>query len=184
VEPPSVVLVASIVQLALGCTFLIIPAIGYARGKEAQGAAEADVVAQGFPKAILAENRVKFEERALDAVLPITIAACLIGLAVLNLNGIGLGRISSLVVHPILLVAGGMVTAGQVFTIRFLASAFRKSGDPRVQRIDVKSFVDAALRVFPRWFTYLIATRFVLVTIGSLVVIVLLSTPGASEYFS
>jgi hypothetical protein len=36
---------------------------------------------------------------------------------------------------------------------------------------------------FPRWFRYLVSARFVLATVGSLLVIVLLSLPSAGDHF-
>jgi len=184
VHVPSVVIAASILQLSLAATFLIVPAVGYRRGAKAQRAAEVDVAAQGFPAGILAENNVRFEERPIDVVLPLAIAACLGVLAALNLAGVSFARTGSFVFQPVLLVGGGLVTARQVFAVRYVESAFRKSGDSTLQRVDVRSFVTAALDEFPGWFQLLITTRFILVTVGSLVVIILLSTAPAQGYFS
>ena len=54
---------ASLLQLLLAVTFLIMPAIAYRYGASAQAAAEAEVARQGFPASILAKNKVKFTER-------------------------------------------------------------------------------------------------------------------------
>jgi uncharacterized membrane protein len=43
--------------------------------------------------------------------------------------------------------------------------------------------VDAAVSAFPAGFRYLVATRFVLATVGSLLVIILLALPPANAYF-
>jgi hypothetical protein len=80
------------------------------------------------------------------------------------------------VFQPLLLIGGGFVTAGQVFAVRFVEAGFRKSGEPELQRIEVRSVVDAAVRAFPLWFRPLVVTRFVLVTAGSALVILLLAT--------
>jgi hypothetical protein len=171
--------VASMLQFLLAATFLIVPVVAYRHGASAQRAAEAEVTRQGAPAGILARHKVRFEESAAETVLPFAIALCLATLASLNLAGSEAGRILSWIVQPILLVAGGVVTAGQVFPVRYIESAFRKSGDATLQRIDVRAFVDAARSAFPAWLRYVIAARFVLVTVGSLLVIVLLAVASA-----
>jgi hypothetical protein len=115
--------------------------------------------------------------------VPGAIALCLVVLAVLNLRGNEIGRIGSWILQPILLVAGGLVTYRQAFATRFLESKFKKTGDPTLARIDVKAFVDAALRAYPTWFLPVVRARFVLVTIGSVVIHILLTGPSATAYF-
>jgi hypothetical protein len=66
-------------------------------------------------------------------LFPVAIALCLATLASLNLAGNQVGRILSWIVQSILLVGGGIVMAGQVFTVPYVASAFRKSGDATLQ---------------------------------------------------
>jgi hypothetical protein len=73
--------------------------------------------------------------------------------------------------------------SAQVFDVRYLTSAFRKSGDQALRSINVKAFVDAAVRAFPAGFRSLVAARFVLTTAGSVLVIVLLAVPAANAYF-
>jgi hypothetical protein len=48
----------------------------------------------------------------------------------------------------------------------------------------VRAFVEAATGAFPRWFVFVVRARFVLVTLGSALVIVLLALPSAGEHFS
>jgi hypothetical protein len=118
----------------------------------------------------------------IELLLPVGIAVCLATLASLNLAGNEVGRITSWVLQPIMLIVGGLVTAGQVFAVRYVTSAFMASDDPTVRGIDVKAFVDAAPDAFPAWLRYLVAARFVLATAGSLLIIVLLATPSANAY--
>jgi hypothetical protein len=47
----------------------------------------------------------------------------------------------------------------------------------------VKAFVDAAAGAYPAWFPYVVNARFVLTTLGSLLVISLLAVPSANAYF-
>jgi hypothetical protein len=179
----QLVLFASLLQFLLAATFLIMAFVAYRYGTDAQRAAEAEVAKQGFPTGFLAQHRVRFEESGVEAVLPVAIAVCLATLASLNLAGSEVGRILTWIAQPILIVGGGIITTGQVFPVRYLESAFKKSGEAALQRIDVKAFVDAARGAFPAWLRYLVAARFVLTTVGSLFVIVLLALPSANAYF-
>jgi hypothetical protein len=104
-------------------------------------------------------------------------------LATLNLIGSGIGRPATWVFQSMLLIAGGFITAGQVFALHFVRSAFEKSGDEALARVDVKALMDAATRAFPHSFRMLVAIRFSLVTVGSLIVMVLLLLPSASRHY-
>ena len=64
--------------------------------------------------------------------------------------------------------------AGQVFAVRFVEAAFRKSRDPAARAVDVRSVIDAGAAAFPRWLRPMVVTRFVLVTLGSAIVLLLL----------
>nr|WP_042186619.1 hypothetical protein [Kibdelosporangium sp. MJ126-NF4]CEL17410.1 hypothetical protein [Kibdelosporangium sp. MJ126-NF4]CTQ91362.1 hypothetical protein [Kibdelosporangium sp. MJ126-NF4] len=167
--------VAGIVQLMLAVTFVIIPIIAYRHGTTAQRAAETEVKNQGFPAEVLARHRIRFAESATETLFPFGVALCLATLALLNLTGTEIGRVLSLVVQPLLLIGGGVITAGQMAPIRFVESALRKSGDTAIRTIDVKAFVDAANAAFPAYLRPIIVTRFALVTGGSVLVIVLLA---------
>jgi len=180
---PGSVTLAAVLQLLLAATFLIMPTVAYLYGARAQAAAEAEVVRQGFPAEILARNHVNFGEGAAGLVLAVAIALALVALAGLNLAGNAAGRIGSWILQPLLLVAGGLVESRQVFAARFLASAFKSSGDATLAGINVKAFVAAATDAYPAWFPYVVNARFVLTTLGSLLIIILLAVPSANAYF-
>jgi hypothetical protein len=169
------VVAASILQFLLAATFLIIPVVAYRHGTTAQRAAEAQVRSQGFSAELLAHHRIRFAESGAEALFPFAIALCVATLASLNLSGTEIGRVASLVVQPLLLAGGGVITAGQVFPVRFTESALKKSGDAAVKDLDVRAFIDAANAAFPVWLRHIIITRFVLVTVGSIFVIILLA---------
>ncbi|WP_211768595.1 hypothetical protein [Kutzneria sp. CA-103260] len=160
----------------MAATFLIVPIVAYRHGTAAQHAAEAQVESQGYEAELLSRHRIRFAESGAEMLLPFAIAVLMGTLAALNAFDTGIGRILSLVVQPLLLLAGGVVTAGQVFVVRFTESALRKSGDAAVRDLDVKAFIDAAEAAFPSWLRYLIVTRFVLVTMGSAFVVLVLAT--------
>jgi hypothetical protein len=120
----------------------------YRYGANAKAAAEAEVTRQGFPAEVLARN-VHFGEGAAGPALAVAIALGLAALAALNLAGTPAGRIGSWILQPLLLVAGGLIISRQVFTARFLGSAFKHSGDATLAAINVKAFVDAATGAYP-----------------------------------
>lgn len=179
----AVVVGAAVLQLVQAVAFLVQSFLAYRYGANAQRAAEAEVARQGLPAELLARNGVRFTESRAELLLPVAIAVCLAVLATLNLAGVEAGRIATWILQPVFLLAAGFVTANQVFAVRFLSSAFGKSGDAALNRVDVRRFVDAAIGAFPAWFRALVVARFVLVTVGSLLVLLLLTVPAASSYF-
>jgi hypothetical protein len=180
---PGSITLAAVLQLLLAATFLIMPTVAFLYGARAQAAAEAEVARQGFPAEILARNHVHFGEGAAGLVLAVAIALALVALAALNLAGNPAGRIGSWILQPLLLIAGVLILSRQVFTARFLASAFRSSGDATLARINVKAFVDAAADAYPAWAPYVAGARFGLATLGSLLIIVLLAVTSANAWF-
>ncbi len=165
----------AVLQYATAATFLVIGLAAYRYGTGGQRAAEAEVSRQGFPPDILERHQVRIEESLAELLLPLGIAAILGILATLNLAASDIGRVATWILQPILLLGGGFVTAGQVFVDRFVAAALQKSPDAAARAVDIKVVMDAASAAFPRWLRPLIVTRFVLVTLGSVVVLVLLS---------
>nr|WP_042195058.1 hypothetical protein [Kibdelosporangium sp. MJ126-NF4]CEL21617.1 hypothetical protein [Kibdelosporangium sp. MJ126-NF4]CTQ92398.1 hypothetical protein [Kibdelosporangium sp. MJ126-NF4] len=180
---PLVVFVASLSQFLLAATFVIIPVVGGLFGTSAQHAAEAEVVRQGLPATLLAERRINFGASRVSIAIAIAIGLCLATLASLNLAGNGTGQILSWIIQSIILVLGCVIMPGEVFVARFIESGFAKSGDQALRRVDVRAFVDAAANTFPAWFRHVIAARFALATVGSLLVIILLTFPAANAYF-
>lgn len=165
--------VIAVVQYATAATFLIIGLTAYQRGATAQRAAEAEVMRQGIAREVLIRHRVRIEESFAELMLPLGIAAVLAVLATLNLMDIG--RTMTWILQPILLVAGGFITANQVFVHRFVAAAFRKSDDADARAVDIGAVLDAAFAAFPWWLRSLVVARFVLVTLGSVVILALLA---------
>lgn len=167
--------VVAIVQFLLAATFVVIPVVGAATGPRAQRAAEAEVARQGHAVAVLAEHKVDFGAGRASVVLAIAIGVLFAVVAALNLAGVPLGETLTWIVQPIMLLLGLTIMPGEVFTTRFLASAFGKAEDPAIRSIDVKAFVDAARSAYPAWAPAVIAARFGLATAGSILVIVLLA---------
>jgi hypothetical protein len=146
---PRSVTFAATLQLLLALTFLLSTIVSYLYGPDAQAAAKAQLVSQGYPAAVLTQNNVSFKEDGIQFALPIAIVLALAALALLNLAGNRVGRIMSWIFHPIMLIGGGYIIAGQVFTAQFLESAFKNSGNATLENINVQTVVDAAARAFP-----------------------------------
>lgn len=169
------ILVAA-VQALLAVTFAVMAVVAHRYGHAAQQAAEADAVRQGLPDGILARHGIRMEESAAEAALPVAIAIAFAALAALNLAEVPLGRTLTWILQPLMLVGGGFVTAGQVFVVRYVQAAVRKSADPAMRNADVRSFMGAAQKQFPRFVRPLIVVRFLLATLGSALILILLAT--------
>ena len=170
--PPLVI--TSVLQLLLAATFLVIPVVAYRHGGSAQRAAEAQLESQGFTAEVLSRHHIRFAESHTEMLFPFAIALCMAVLASLNLFGIESGRVLSLIVQPLLLIVGGFITTGQMFPVQFTESALKKSSDTTEREINVKAFMDAARSAFPAWLRYIMFLRFVLVTAGSVIIVILL----------
>ncbi|MEV0317064.1 hypothetical protein ACIBKX_31460 [Streptomyces sp. NPDC050658] len=105
-------------------------------------------------------------------------------LAALGLSGSGTGRLLSWIVQSVVFVLGCLIMPSEVFLVRGIRSAFGKADDPALRSIDVAAFVDAAVRTQPAWTRPVIAVRFGLATVGSLLIVVLLAVPSANSYFA
>ena len=168
--------VAGAIQLVLAVTFLLAVTAVYRDGGAAQRALEAEAARQGIPGNLLADQGVRLEESVLELMLPVGIAAILLLLGVLNLAGTDLGRLLTWIGQPILLVGGGLITAGQVFADRYVAARFSRADDGRLRDADVQMMLAAARRALPVWLRPVVVARFVLTTAGSVAVLLLLAT--------
>ena len=74
------------------------------------------------------------------------------------------------------------MTGLQVFATGYIRRSFGKADDT-LRDIDVGSFMDAAEKAFPSGFRSLVIARFLLATVGSIMVITLMATSSATEYF-
>jgi len=181
-RPRSVVFAATL-QLLTAVPFLAGSAVVFFYGAGAQAAAEAEVVRQGLPAAVLADHGISFGSNLADIPLALGIALVLTTLALLNLRGNRIGRTLSWILQPILFVAGCLIVPSQVFTAQALDSSVKNSGDPMLARIDVRAMVDAAVHVMPGWLLPVNIGKLALTTLGSLLVVILLAIPSARAYF-
>ncbi|NEW45641.1 hypothetical protein [Nocardia cyriacigeorgica] len=181
---PIPVALAGLLQLALAGMFVVMLAAYRTAGPRAQRAAEAETARQDADPEVLGEHGVRLEEGRWGFVAGYAIAAVLTVLAALNLAGSEIGRISTWVVQPLVLLGVGYVTTIQVFAIPMIASAFAKLDDPRARSLDVRAVLRAAVAALPSWYRPATVLRWLLATVGSLVVIVALTLPAAGSYYS
>ncbi|MFF0493540.1 hypothetical protein ACFYTQ_31355 [Nocardia sp. NPDC004068] len=181
---PVAVLMASLLQLALAGLFVVMLAAFRSAGPRAQRAMEAEVARRGVPPEALAEHGIRMDEGPGAFVAGGSIAAVLVVLAVLDLSGAGIGRVSSWVVEPLVLLGVGFVTGMQVFATRITVSAFAELDDPRLRALDIGAVLRAGVDALPSWYRPAIVARWLLATAGSAAVILLLALPSAGRYFS
>ena len=149
-------------------------------GADAQAAAEAEIVRQGLPAAILAQHGINFGG---SETLAMVLALILVTLALLNLAGKETGRLLSWIFQPILLALGVIMIPGQLFTAQFLESSFKNSGDSMLGAHRCPALIDATMHVMPDWLPSVNIAKLVLTTLGSLLVIILLAVPSARAHF-
>ncbi|MFI0424168.1 hypothetical protein [Spongiactinospora sp. 9N601] len=158
-----------VLQFLLAVAYLIVPLVGHRFGPAAQQAADTEIRRQGHDSAVLTKHGLDFSASTASVAVSMAIAMGLATLAVLNL---GDRPLLTWIFQPILLIAGGFITTAQVFVVRFVEAALRKSG---TTDIDAKALIRAADAAFPRWFRFLVVTRFLLTTAGSAAVLLFLA---------
>ena len=169
-RPP---LAAAVLQLLTAVPFLLSIVVVWVYGTGAQAAAEAELVRQGVPAAVLAEHGISFGANTAEIPIPAAIIAVLVAFALLNFAGKRAGRILSWLFHPVLAVAGILIVPAQLFTASYLQASFRD--DPVLARIDVPALVTAAQHAMPAWLPAVDWAKLLLTTLGSVAVIVLLA---------
>ncbi|AFT99513.1 hypothetical protein [Nocardia brasiliensis] len=181
---PFCVVLAIVLQLLLAGMFVVMLGAYRSAGPRAQRAAEEATARQGVAPQILAEHGIRLEEGRGGFVVGYLIAAVLTALAILNLTGNELGRLLSWVVQPLVFLGVGYVTTIQVFAVPMTVSVFARLDDPRVQGLDIRAVLHAAVDVLPSWYRPATVLRWLLATAGSVAVIILLALPAAGSYFS
>jgi hypothetical protein len=167
-------ILVSITQLLIAISFAAMATIAYRHGNAAQRAADAEAARQGLPNGTLARHQIRIEESKAEMALPLAIAAAFAVLSGLNATAAPAGRTLTWIMQPLILIAGGFVTAGQVFVVRHVQAVARRSDDPALRKADIRAIITSAQAAFPSWVRPLIVLRFFLVTVGSLVILVLL----------
>jgi hypothetical protein len=177
------VVVAAVVQVLTAVPFVLGAVVVARYGARAQRAAGAEVVRQGLPAGVLARHGISFGANGWDVPVAAGIALVLVALAVANLAGRPAARILSYVAHPVLFVAGLLIVPGQVFTAWYLRRSFAQSTDPDLHRLDASALVTATQHVFPGWLLPVDVAKLALTTVGSVLVVLALSTRASRAFF-
>ena len=171
---------AGLLQLLLAGLFAVMLIAFRSVGPRAQRALDEAAVRQGIAPEVLVEHGVRLDEGRGAYIAGYAIAAVLASLAALNLAGSGIGRVLSWILEPAVLLGVGYVTTMQVFAIPATVAAFAKIDDPRMRGLDVRAVLHAAAEALPAWYRPAIVLRWLLATVGSVAVIVLLALPSAT----
>jgi hypothetical protein len=181
---PVCVVLAGALQLLLAAMFVAMLLAYRTAGPRAQRAVDAAAARQGVAPEVLAEHGIRLAEGRSAFFAGYAIAAVLAVLGVLTLSGSEVGRLLSWVAEPPVLLGVGYVTTMQVFAMPMTVSAFAKLDDPRVQGLDIRVVLQAAVEALPSWYRPATVLRWLLATGGSVAVIVLLALPASGRYFS
>jgi hypothetical protein len=168
------ILVIVIIQLATSITFLIIPLAALRFGENAQRIAENFLTSQDIDSNLLAKNNFRLAESKKEALFPFGICLLFAIVGLLNFKEYEIGRSVSWVIHIFFFFFGGLVTSGQVFPVWFTKQAFKKSNDLALKKIDVDNLIKISYNEFPNWLRPIIIFRFILLTLGSIIVMLLL----------
>ncbi|MCP2327052.1 hypothetical protein HDA40_005559 [Hamadaea flava] len=180
---PTAIGIAVVANLLIALAFLTIPLLGLVYGDDVQTAAEQEVVAQGLPVSVLADNELSFRESGVAIVFPVVIA---LGIALLGWwlrTGRPAARIVSLIVMPVVILANVAILISNASAVSALQTMFDRSNDADLRRLDAQALFDAALGAYPDWLPVLTSTRNTVVFGCAVLVIVLLLAPSARAYF-
>ena len=177
---PWTVTTAAVLQVLLAVFVIAQSGITLLYSSDSAHAAEAELEAQGFTGSDLPQG-TSFEGNPLSVGIPGLIALFLIVLALLNAAGKRPARLITWILQPIVLICGGFTAVSAFFLATFLEAGVEAENGP--DGLDVQAVVDAANGVYPAWTDIITYGVAVLVTLGSIAVIVLLAVPSANAYF-
>ncbi|XVQ10755.1 hypothetical protein ACQP1W_51070 [Spirillospora sp. CA-255316] len=165
--------VAAVAQLLVALAFVSIPMLRHRYGATtAKANAEAELTRQGIPTRVLAENKLTFDASGHETAAPASIAAVMVTVAALNLAGNDWGLTLTWVFSSLVLVANGLILWSQLTAVQSVQKAFRRKGDPMLERIDVPALLKAAASGFPSWTPILQNVRHGVAFAGSIIALV------------
>lgn len=163
---------AAILQLLVALAFVSIPLVRHRFGGSAKANAEAELRRQGVPVTVLAENKLSFDASGHETAVPLTVAGVMLVVATLNLLANPWGETLTWVFQSIVLAGNVLIVYSNLTAAKSVQAAFRRKGDPMLQRIDVRALLKAAEKGFPAWVWVLQNVRNVVVFAGSALALV------------
>ncbi|MFG2006756.1 hypothetical protein ACGFNU_47185 [Spirillospora sp. NPDC048911] len=142
---------AAVMQVLIALAFVSIPLVRQRYGGSAAANAEAELERQGVPARVLKENKINFDASGHETWAPVSIASVMMALAVLNLVGSNWGEVLSWVFMPLVFCGNLVILYSQLTAVESVQAAFKRKGDPMLQRIDVPALIEAAGKGFPTW---------------------------------
>ncbi|MFG1926448.1 hypothetical protein [Cryptosporangium sp. NPDC048952] len=144
-------IVIAVSQLAVAAAFVSMPIVRSRYGATAMAGARAELRRQNVRDTVLHENGMRFDAGGHETAAPVTIAAVLVVLAVLNVLGVGLAHPLTWIFQTLVLLANAVIVYSNLTATRSVRAAFAKKGDPMLARIDVPALLKAAEDGFPNW---------------------------------
>jgi hypothetical protein len=182
-QRPRSVTVIAVTQWLIALAFLTVPLLGLIYGTDVQAAAEAEVVRQGQPAAVLTDNGLDFAEVGVALLVPLLAALAMGALGLSIRAGKRPAQILSWIAMPLVLLGNIAIMASNASAAQTLQTVFAQSTDERLHRLDARAVLDAAGAAYPDWLPYLTHTRNAVVLLGALLAIALLTLPGARRHF-
>lgn len=177
---PWTVTTAVWLQILLGVFLVAGSAVTLMYSADAQHAADAELEDQGFTGTDLPEG-TSFEGNQISVGVPVLIALFLIVLALFNAAGKRPARLTTWIVQPLVLICGGATVVAGFMMAYFIEIGIESESGP--QDLDVQAYVDAGMAAYPAWTAIVTYGSALLVTLGSIAVIILLALPASNAYF-
>ncbi|MFC5751505.1 hypothetical protein [Actinomadura rugatobispora] len=165
--------VAAVAQILVALAFVSIPMLRHRYGATtAKANAEAELRRQGIPTRVLAENKLTFDAGGHETAVPVSVAAVMAAVAALNLAGNEWGQTLTYVFSSLVLVGNGLILWSQLTAVQSVQRAFKRKGDPMLERVDVPALLKAAGSGFPSWTPILQNVRHGIAFAGSIIALV------------
>lgn len=161
-------------QLAVAAAFVSMPIVRNRYGATAMAGARAELRRQNVRDTVLHENGMRFDAGGHETAAPVTIAAVMVALAVLNVLGVGLAHPLTWVFQILVLLGNAVIVYSNLTATRSVQAAFARKDDPALARIDVPALLQAAEDGFPQWTWTLQTVRNVTVFAGCAAVLLAL----------
>ncbi|MFF2852259.1 hypothetical protein ACFVT5_38985 [Streptomyces sp. NPDC058001] len=142
---------AAVMQLLVAAAFVSIPLVRHRFGPAAKAAAVAELRRQRVRPEVLEENKLRFDAGGHEAAAPVTVAAVMSVVAVMNFVGADLARPLTWIFSSLVLLMNAAIVYSNLTAVKSVEAAFRRKGDPELARVEVAPFLKAAEEAFPGW---------------------------------
>ena len=166
---------AAVMQLLVAAAFVSIPVVRHRFGPAATAAAEAELRRQNVRPEVLAENKLRFDAGGHETAAPVAVASVMTVVAALNLAGADVAQLLTWIFSSLVLLMNAVIVYSNLTAVKSVEAAFRRKGDPKLARVEVASFLEAAERAFPGWVRAQTYVRNTIVFGGSVIALIAVS---------